>query len=145
MAGDGMTSYHWCPRFARHPVLSWISLPKGRWKNCQHKAHKTSIVSGFYSNRDKSSTHSVTFKARWTPLSLEKGKLEGQTGGEVLTNLKQTKINKENLDLLWLPQLPGSRVRPEGQNKDRKNYRFVVGGIHHQATCSFCSRLPGFI
>lgn len=35
-----------------------------------------------------------------------------------ITNLKQTEINADNHDLLWLPQLQGSQVHPEGQSKD---------------------------
>lgn len=71
-------SYHRCPRFARHPVLSWISLPKTKMKvNPQH--HRASNVCTCNSNGDESCTHSVTFGARRTPLSLEDRKLECQT------------------------------------------------------------------
>lgn len=35
----------------------------------------------------------------------------------MVTNLEQPEINKDNRDLLWLQQLLGSQVHPEGQSK----------------------------
>lgn len=69
-------------------------------------------------NRDGSLTYSFTFKARWTSIPLKQQKLERQKPDYVVTNLKQTEINRGNYDLLWLPQLLGSQVHPEGQSKD---------------------------